>query len=830
MQNSVCQLNTDIDNLYKTDINTGLTVNEIDERIKEGKINGVIDVPTKSIGQILWTNLFTLFNILNVILGILVISVGSYKNALFMGIVVSNTLISLVQEIKAKRTVDKLSLISAPKARVVRNSNIESIAIKDVLLDDIMILEAGNQICADSIVVSGEMEVNESLLTGESDAVLKGVGDKLMSGSYVISGYAKAQVTCIGKDNYASRISAGAKYIKRINSEILRSVKNIIRFMTIIIIPLGIIIFYKQYNTLNSYSEAIVKTVASMVSMIPEGLVLLTTTVFAVSVVKLAKHNTLVQDLYCIETLARVDVLCLDKTGTITEGKMQVDELICFSDNDEEVVTILSAMMYSLKDNNPTAIALREQYNHNPEWEFNYVVPFSSSRKWSGVRFNDFSYAIGAGEFMLQERYREISTLVEKYSNQGKRVLTLVRSKDDIKGDLSTDVEVLAIVLLSDKIREEAHETLKFFHDEGVEIKIISGDNPITASQIAERAGVINYDKYIDAATLKTEEDIFRALLEYTVFGRVTPEQKLEIIKQLKNQGRTVGMTGDGVNDVLALKEADCSIAMASGSDAARNVSSLVLLDNNFASMPRVVAEGRKSINNLQRSSSLFLIKTIYATLLAIIFVFVKWVYPFEAIQLTLVSALAVATPSLVLALEPNYERIKGHFIQNAIYKALPSSLSVVFILVSMLILSNLSFIDVPREGQSTLATILLGGVMFIVLFRICKPFNTMRTTLFVLCSSAFTLAIIALPDLFSLTKMTREMLIVAIPLFILTYPIMLLSGMLTKTLIEKYNIRILDRLLDATKALSRPLDRINKMANGKNKNSDKISKDSDKN
>ena len=544
-----------------TDKEKGLTTEEVSERIAGGKVNYNVDPTTKSYGRIICSHVFTLFNLINLILGLMVICVGSYKNSFFLFIAIANVILGILQEVKAKKTIDKLSLITAPKAKILRDGEEKLYPITQIVLDDVMILESGNQICSDSVITEGSLEVNESMLTGESDAIVKKIGDVILSGSYVISGNAKAQVTAVGKDNYASKISAGAKYIKKVNSEILKGVKNIIRFMTIVLIPSGTLFLIKNLLNPNlDLAHAMNQTVASMISMIPEGLVLLVTSVFTLSVIRLAKHNTLVQDLYCIETLARVDVLCLDKTGTITEGKMQVDEVIPYENHTEsEISSLMKSALNALKDNNPTAEAVRAYFTDGEIFEVKETIPFSSKNKYSGVEFYDgCGVLFGAGEFIIKEKYQTVNATLEKYLADGKRVLTVVKTKGEEK-------ELVGFIVISDKIRPEAPDTLRYFAEEGVTVKIISGDNPVTVSCIAKRAGLETWEKYVDASTLTTPEQIGDALNKYTIFGRVTPDQKLEIVKQLKAQGHTVGMTGDGVNDVLALKESDCSVAMASG-------------------------------------------------------------------------------------------------------------------------------------------------------------------------------------------------------------------------------------------------------------------------
>ena len=663
-----------IDKNKKIDI--GLTKEEVEERIKENKVNYDTSLPTKSIKTIVRENIFTLFNLINILLGVAVFCVGSYKNLLFLIVIFCNTAISIIQEINSKKAVDKLSILAQAKVNCIRDGEKQEIGINSIVLDDLLMLETGNQIVADSIILEGEVEVNESFITGESDVIYKRKGDTLLSGSFVVSGKCKAEVIHIGDENYTSKISSGAKYVKKVNSEIMKSLNGIIKIVSIAIVPIGILLFFNQLGlTENSFKNAVVNTVAAIIGMIPEGLVLLTSTVLAVSVIRLSKRKVLVQELYCIETLARVDTLCLDKTGTITEGRMEVNDIIEITKSKEELEEILSEIASASDYNNSTIEAIRAKYKNKEKWKVINKVPFSSQKKWSGVSFKDKgSYIIGAPEFVLREKYDEYKERIEKYSNDYRVIIVANSEGDFIEKELPDKLEVLGFVLISDVIRKEANKTLKYFKEQGVNIKIISGDNPITVSKIAKRAGVENSEKYINMQEIKTKEQLEKAAKEYTIFGRVTPVQKKELVQALKKEGHTVAMTGDGVNDVLALKEADCSIAMASGSDATRNVAELVLLDSNFASMPEIVLEGRRTINNIERSATLFLVKTIYAGILAIIFLFVNMPYPFMPIQLTLISTVTIGIPSFVLALEPNKERIKGKFLRNVISRALRNS------------------------------------------------------------------------------------------------------------------------------------------------------------
>lgn len=707
---------------FNPDINKGLTYEQVKKRKEDNLVNYDTSVPTKSIKRILFENFFTLFNFLNLFLALAIFLVGSYKNMLFMIIVIINTAISTIQEIHSKRVIDKLSIIAESKAKVIRDGKKEEIHINDIVLDDILELNTGNQISTDSIILDGQVQVNESYITGEPDSILKKVGDTLLSGSYIVSGKCIAKVEHIGEENYTAKISSGAKYIKKINSEIMISLRKIIRVLAFAIIPIGITLFYTQLHIQAlSLQDAVVKTVAAVIGMIPEGLVLLTSTVLAVSVIRLSKSKVLVQELYCIETLARVDTLCLDKTGTLTEGIMEVKDFIPLSKSKDEMFNIVSNIAISSDDENSTIEAIRAYFNNTSKtFTVNQKIAFSSDTKWSGINFKEEgSYIIGAPEFVLKNDFKLYKDKIDKYSKDY-RVLILAHSSDTFKNNkLPDNLNVIGIVLISDKIRKEASNTLKYFKEQGVDIKIISGDNPLTVSKIAKQVGIYEYDNYIDMSTLKRDDEIKSIATRYTIFGRVTPTQKEKLIKSLKSNGKTVAMTGDGVNDILALKAADCSIAMANGSDATKNVSQLILLDSNFASMPKVVYEGRRTINNIERSASLFLVKTIYSTILALMFLFMQETYPFIPIQLTLISTVTIGIPSFILALEPNKERVKGNFLKNVISKSLPAGITVAISIFIISILNQNGYI--PYEQYSSLSVIATGICGIILLFTLSK-------------------------------------------------------------------------------------------------------------
>lgn len=768
---------------YNPDKNIGLSKEQVNERIKDNLVNFNTNVKTKSAKEIILENTVTLFNIITAILAVAIILVGSYKNLGFLLIIVLNTVISTFQELHSKSVIDKLSVVSASKVKVLRDKEEYDVNLDEVVLDDIIILELGNQVITDAIIVDGVVEVDESFITGESDTLIKKEGDMLLSGSFIVSGNAKAKVEHIGYDNYTAKISSDTKYIKPISSEIMRSLNKIVKTISVIIVPLGILLFARQlYLSGNTLQNAVVNTVAAIIGMIPEGLVLLTSTVFAVSVIRLSKEKVLVQDLYCIESLARVDVICLDKTGTITEGKMEVVDVIPLDgETKASLGDILGSMMAATKDKNATAIAIRDAYYRKPKWKVEEVIPFSSEKKYSGVKFATDTYLIGAVEFVLKDHGKSYQKMLDDYIKKY-RVLVLVKVNN--YGKKNEERKALGFILLQDKVRKEAKKTLEYFKEQGVAIKIISGDNPITVSAIAKRAGLTEKLRVIDLSTLNSEEEIQKAALEYDIFGRVKPEEKHLLIRALKEVGHNVAMTGDGVNDCLALKEADCSIAMASGSDAARSVSQLVLLDSNFASMPSVVAEGRRSINNLERSASLFLVKTIYAGILAFLFLFIEMSYPFIPIQLTLASVVTIGIPSFVLALEPNKERVKGKFLVNVLKKSAPPAFTIILNILLICLAGQMFSLSYAKI--STLCLTLTGYTSFILLFKICRPFNRIRLILFSTMFYLFIYAIFNLTTLFSITHFNVFMIFLAFILMYLSHRLYTFFEMLIDKLMMK--------------------------------------------
>lgn len=735
----------------------GLTRIEVENRIRDNKVNYDTSVKTKSIRDIIISNSFTLFNIINILLALLLVIVGSYKNTLFVFIIIINSLISIIQEVRSKRELDKLKVIASNSVLVLRDGIEEEIHINDIVLDDIIIFNNGNQVVVDSIVVDGEVEVNESFITGEAKTIYKKKGDKLLSGSFIVSGRCLAEVEHVGLDNYVAKISSNTKYSKPVSSEIMRSLNRIVSTISFIIVPVGILLFSSQYSASNNFNEAITSTVAGIIGMIPEGLVLLTSTVLAVSVIKLSKKKVLVQDLYCIEMLARVDVACLDKTGTITEGKLEVVRDISF--NNRDISYIISNINGASIDSNPTALALLDKYGKSNDKKVEEVIPFSSSRKYSGVKFSDITYVVGAPEFILKDNYKKYEKIISPYL-EDYRVLMVGEYKKNI-----IDTKLVGLILIQDKIRESAPSTIEYFKKQEVDLKIISGDDARSVLSIAKRAGFSDDTLAINATVLETDQDILEAVSKYSVFGRVTPDQKRKFILALQKLGHSVLMGGDGVNDVLALKEADASVAMNSGADAAKNVSQLILLDSDFSSIPDIVAEGRRTINNIERSASLFIVKTIYTFLLVFLFINTKSRYPFIPIQLSLLSTLTIGIPSFVLALEFNNNRVKSGFLLNVIKEALPTSVLIVF---NILIIYLLGMIfSISSNEISTMCVIISVFIGFMHLYNICNKNNIIHRLLIVVLVGVFLISYIFFKEFFSFTNISITMGIIIVLLVI---------------------------------------------------------------
>lgn len=759
----------------------GLTSEEVRAAQAAGKVNADATVKTRSYGSIFRSNICTLFNLINVILAVFVFLTGSYKNMLFMLVIVINTIIGIVQEIRSKITTDRLSIVVAANVEVMRDGKIQKIPIDELVLGDVMRLGRGNQIPTDSVVLKGECKTDESLLTGESRLIPKHAGDQLYSGSFINAGAVWARIEKVGADNYAAQITNEAKQKKAINSEIMTSLNKIIKYVSIFMFPVGLLLFANEYLLHHvELDPAILSTVSAMVGMIPEGLILLASTVMAVAVVRLARHQVLVQQLYCIETLARVDVLCLDKTGTITTGGMEVSGLVPLSTADsepkeQELSKIVASLVASDEDPNDTARAIQEYFGLAKEGKQKAeqaitpadllkptrVIPFSSDTKWSGAAFaNGEAYVMGAAQFVLEKNANalaQIKDALDTYAADA-RVLLVARVEGfDANGAIEGEVTPLGFVCLRDQIRSTAAQTIAYFKEQGVKLKVISGDDPHTVSGIAQKVGIEGADRFVDATTLKTDQDIASAIKNYNVFGRVRPEQKKAFVLALQAEGHTVAMTGDGVNDVLALKASDCSVAMASGSDAARNVAQLVLVDNDFASMPAVVAEGRRSINNLQRSASLFLVKTLLSITAAFLFIFLPWQYPFVPIQLTLISAFTIGLPSFVLALEPNKDLVRGHFLPNAVVHSIPGAVCAVVSIVVLTIVGN-EAIGLDYRQVSTLCVMVVGLLGIMLVIRLSIPFTPLRWGLLVVVIGGLLIGVVGFGWLFDIAPFTPEM------------------------------------------------------------------------
>ncbi len=732
----------------------GLNAQQVQERISAGQQNFDSTPATRTEKQIALRNICTLFNLVNIIFFIAILSVGSVKDTLFMTVVAANTAIGIIQEIRAKRSIDKLSFLTAAKATVLRSGEKQELPIEEIVLDDIIILSAGDQVPTDSVVVSGFCEADESFLTGESDAISKNVGDTVLAGSFLISGSVHVRADHVSADNYISKISASAKTVKKqVNSEIMRTMKSIVAVISVALIPISIILFRNQLALPDATTQsAVLNTTAALIAMVPEGLMLLTSTVLAASVVRLSQKHVMVQELYCIETLARVDVLCLDKTGTITEGTMTCKELVLLDESYKaDAPKALASLVCALEDRNATFSAIEKAYSDPTPWTATKTAPFSSRTKWSGATFEaQGTYILGAAEFVLPVRSGSLQEALFDYS-QEYRVLLLAHSDETLPPEgLPANLHPIALILLQDNIRKEAPATLRYFREQGVICKVISGDSVETVSGIARRAGMENWDQCIDMSQI-SKKDIAEAAEKYTVFGRVTPEQKKLLVKALQKKGHTVAMTGDGVNDVMALKEADCGIAIAGGADAARNVAHLVLLKSNFDALPKVVEEGRRAINNIQRSASLFLVKTVYATILSVAFIFITAPYPFQPIHLTLIGLTTTGIPSVVLGLQPNHDRVQGHFLRNVLTTAAPCGITIAFaVLLAVICGQAFSLAQAQVEAMCVLFT---GGAILILLFYVCHPWTPIRAVLFGSMTFLFFLGYFGFHGFFSIER-----------------------------------------------------------------------------
>ena len=776
---------------FNADIRYGLNSDQVNEYFENGWSNEPVEPPSKTVPEIIKSNLFTYFNLVFAVLAALLILAGSFRNLTFLPVILANLFIGIIQEIRAKNTLDKLSVLNAPKALVVREGRQFSIPAEELVLDDIVIFKAGNQICADAIVVDGEVSVNESLLTGESDEISKKPGDELMSGSFIVSGECYARLDKVGEDSYISKLTLEAKAMNsEEQSEMIRVLDKLVGVVGILIIPIGLLLFGQQFFFSGaSFSKSITSMVAAVIGMIPEGLYLLASVALVVSVMRLASKKVLVHDMKCIETLARVNVLCVDKTGTITENTMEVNGEIPMDGYDSQSMAplkqIISDFASAMSSDNITMKAMKDYFNKPSGRKAVSVSPFSSQFKYSGAAFEDGSYVLGAPEFVLREDYDNYREQIEQYSSEGYRVLVFGIYDGVIDGKaLTGKVTPLGLVFLSNPIRKEAPETFKYFENQGVEIKVISGDNPVTVSQVALQAGIANADNYIDASTLTTDEAIEDAVLRYTVFGRVTPDQKRKFVRALKKAGRTVAMTGDGVNDVLALKDADCSVAMASGSDAAAQASQLVLLDSNFACMPSVVMEGRRVVNNIERSASLFLVKNIFSFLLSLFSVCFMINYPLEPSQISLISMFTIGVPAFFLALQPNKNIIQGHFLSNVLIKALPAGITD-FLVVGALVVFGQVF-EVGETDISTACTMLLAIVGFVILYNISKPMNALRWCVWGGCIVGLLGCSIYLGDLFAMRGMSTKCIMLFVVFAIITEPALRYSTILIEKIGRK--------------------------------------------
>jgi cation-transporting ATPase E len=753
---------------------TGLTDEEVRQRVEEGLTNRADISTDKTTKEIVISNVFTYFNLIFLVITILLIMVGSFRNLTFLPIIIGNTVIGIVQEIRAKKTLEKMSLLNAPHADVIRNGSVKQISTDELVKDDVILLTAGKQICADAVVISGNIQVNESLLTGEADEVEKTEGSTLMSGSFVVSGECYARLEKVGNESYISKLSLEAKSMGgKEQSEMIRSINLIVKWVGIVIIPIGLILFWQSHFVNGeSITKSVTSTVAAIIGMIPEGLYLLTTVALALSTMKLARKKVLLHDMKSIETLARVDVLCVDKTGTITEPDMKLKEIFLCKNSGadgtqtaltlDELKSLILDYANASVDNNATMLALKayaaDALTNNTSALHRTAVSqqaFSSSLKYGSVTFSDGTYLLGAPEFIMHEDFARIEEEIIPYADKGDRVLLFARyDGENVENGINGSVTPLGFVALANPIRENAVKTFEYFKSQGVAIKVISGDNPRTVSRIAIQAGIESAESFVDAATLDTEDKIADAVNKYTVFGRVTPKQKKQLVKALQAKGHTVAMTGDGVNDILAMKDADCSVAMASGSEAAAQAAQVVLLDSDFAHMPDVVYEGRRVVNNIQRSASLFLVKNIFSLLLSMFSVILMVTYPLEPAQVSLISMFTIGVPGFLLALEQNKDRIKGHFITNVMLKALPGGLTDVIAVGALVVCGEVFCISDASIG--TIATLVLSVVGFMILFKISEPLNGMKYAVIIGNIAGLVFSGFFLKKLFALTDLSN--------------------------------------------------------------------------
>ena len=763
---------------YRPDHQTGLTAQQVQEHRMHGWTNQPVDPPSKTTKEIIQENVFTYFNLIFLVLAVLLCLVGSFRDLTFLPVIVLNTLIGIIQETRAKKVLDNLTMLNAPHAMVIRDGKKSQINAEDLVVDDIVIFEAGNQVCADAEVCAGEVQVNESLLTGESDEITKRKGGQLMSGSFIVSGQCHARLDKVGADSYISRLTLEAKAMQNTEqSEMIRSLDKLVKWVGVAIIPIGIILFIQAFVFQGEgFRSSVTSMIAAVIGMIPEGLYLLASVALAVSSIRLAQKKVLLHDMKCIETLARVNVLCVDKTGTITENTMEVQDVIPTKEYEEGELRPLSELLGDFtaaqSSDNITMEAMKRYFKIASGKKAVAKTGFSSASKYSSVTFEEASYVLGAPEFVLKEQYENYEEAISAHASKGARVLVFGTAKEEPDGKpLKEAVTPLAYVLLANPIRQEAKETFTYFAEQGVEVKVISGDNPLTVSEVAKEAGIAGAERYVDASTLHTEEEMRAAVLNNAVFGRVTPNQKRKFVQILKEEGKTVAMTGDGVNDVLALKDADCSIAMASGSDAAAQASQLVLLESDFSCMPEVVLEGRRVVNNIQRSASLFLVKNIFSFLLSLVSFVFMFTYPLEPSQISLISMFTIGVPAFFLALEPNKNIIKGHFLTNVFLKALPAALTDV-LAVGALVIFGRTF-GVSSADISTAATMLLSIVGFMILYTISAPMNVLRSVILGGCIVGLLFCSIFLNDLFAITGMTTKCVMLFVVFAIATEPVL---------------------------------------------------------
>ena len=763
---------------YNPEYKKGLTSQQVQEHRLHGWLNRSVEPPSKTTKEIIHENVFTYFNLIFAILAVLLILVGSFRDLTFLPVIIANTLIGIIQEIRAKQVLDKLTMLNAPHATVVRDGKKSVIDAEELVIDDIVIFKAGNQVCADAVVSAGEVQVNESLLTGESDEITKRRGDKLMSGSFIVSGQCHARLDRVGEDSYISKLTLQAKQMQSgEQSEMIRSLDKLVKWVGVAIIPIGLVLFSQAFFFQHDgFRESVTSMIAAVIGMIPEGLYLLASVALAVSSIRLAQKKVLLHDMKCIETLARVDVLCVDKTGTITENTMKVQDVIETEEYDSDTMaplrTMLSDFSAAMTRDNITMAAMKEYFTNGSGKKPVSKTGFSSATKYSSVTFEDGVYVLGAPEFVLKEKYGVYAEEITEHASTGARVLVFGSYDDEVDGKpLDHGITPLGFVLLANPIREAAKETFEYFAEQGVEVKVISGDNPVTVSKVARQAGIKNADRYVDASELENERELEKAVLNNTVFGRVTPDQKRKFVRILKQAGHTVAMTGDGVNDVLALKDADCSIAMASGSDAAAQASQLVLLESDFSCMPQVVLEGRRVVNNIQRSASLFLVKNIFSFLLSLISVVFMFTYPLEPSQISLISMFTIGIPAFFLALEPNKNIIKGHFLTNVFLKALPAAITDALAVGALVIFGRTFGVD--STDISTAATMLLAIVGFMILYKISAPMNKIRAAILAGCAVGLIFCSIFLNDLFAITGMTTECVMLFVVFAIATEPVL---------------------------------------------------------